>query len=215
MHGTLIAQLKSVKLTEESSLRIQPLCMILEQLTKASEEEEGDPFSSTFEALRVMQSTISKFNSGSADPENSDSSSEYTTPAESQTTSPNHEQSPPPPFVTAQTTRATLGSAAQILNQTTSLTPDQPILGTSPSTSPTHSGGGVSRLATHSHKSKTSPTGVRERGIGGGGGADDSSVRRLSDSELQRHGVRLRPGAIPSHVRSSHSHSRSIDETLK
>ena len=211
MHGTLLAQLKSVKLTEESSFRIQPLCTILEQLTKASEEEEGDPFSSTFEALRVMQSTISKFNSGSADPENSDSSSEYTTPAESQTTSPNHEQSPPPPFVTAQTTRATLGSAVQILNQTTSLSSDQPLLSTSPSTSPTHSGGGVSRLATHSHKSKTSPTGARERGIGG---ADDSSVRRLSDSELQRHGVKLR-GVIPTHVRSSHSHSKSIDETLK
>ena len=207
MHGTLTTQLKSVKLTEESSFRIQPLCTILEQLTKASEEEEGDPFSSTFEALRVMQSTISKFNSGPADPENSDSSSEYTTPAESQTTSPNHEQSPPPPFVTAQTTRATLGSAAQILNQT-SLLSDQPLLSTSPSTSPTHSGGGVSRLATHSHKSKTSPTGARERG------ADDGSARRLSDSELQRHGVKLR-GAIPSHVRSSHSHSRSIDETLK
>lgn len=207
MHGTLTAQLKSVKLSEESSFRIQPLCTILEQLTKASEEEEGDPFSSTFEALRVMQSTISKFNSGPADPENSDSSSEYTTPAESQTTSPNHEQSPPPPFVTAQTTRATLGSAAQILNQT-SLSSDQPLLSTSPSTSPTHSGG-VSRLATHSHKSKTSPTGARgERGV------DDSSVRRLSDSELQRHGVKLR-GPIPSHVRSSHSHSRSIDETLK
>ena len=210
MHGTLRAQLKSVKLSEESSFRIQPLCTILEQLTRASEEEEGDPFSSTFEALRVMQSTISKFNSGPADPDNSDSSSEYTTPAESQTTSPNHEQSPPPPFVTAQTTRATLGSAAQILNQTSILS-DQPLLSTSPSTSPTHSGGGVSRLATHSHKSKTSPTGgagLRERG------ADDGSVRRLSDSELQRHGVKLR-GVIPSHVRTSHSHSRSIDETLK
>ena len=124
MHSTLTAQLKSVKLTEESSFRIQPLCTILEQLTKASVEEEGDPFSSTFEALRVMQTMISKFNSGSANPENSDSSSEYTTPAESRTTSPNHKQSPPPPYVTAQTTRAILGSAVQILNQTTSLLSD-------------------------------------------------------------------------------------------
>ena len=206
MHGTLSAQLKAVKLSEESSYRIQPLCSLLEQLTRASEEEEGDPFSSTFEALRVMQSTISKFNSNGADAENSDSSSEYTTPAESQTTSPNHEQSPPPPLLNTQTTRATLGSAAQILNQSTSSS-DQSLLGTSPSTSPTHSGG-VSRLATHAHKSKTSPTGgTKERG-------DEGSVRRLSDSELQRHGVKLR-GVIPGHVRSSHSHSRSIDETLK
>ena len=208
MHGTLVAQLKSVKLSEESSFRIQPLCTLLEQLTKAGEEEEGGPFSSTFEALRVMQSTISKFNS-SPDADNSDSSSEYTTPAESQTTSPNHEQSPPPPFVTAQATRATLGSAVQILNQS-SLSSDQSLHSTSPSTSPTHSGSGsVSRLATHSHKPKTSPTGTRERTA-----ADDGSVRRLSDSELQRHGVKLR-GVIPSHVKSSHSHSRSIDETLK
>jgi hypothetical protein len=95
------------------------------------------------------------------------------------------------------------------LNQTPILS-DQPLLSTSPSTSPTHSGGGVSRLATHAHKSKTSPTGAsaRERG------ADDGSMRRSSDSEIQRHGVKVR-GAIPSHVRTSHSHSRSIDETLK
>ena len=229
MHGTLTTQLKSVKLSEESTRRIHPLCVLLKQLTRAGEEEEGDPFSSTFEALRVMQSTISKFNSTGADIE-SDSSSEYTTPAESQTTSPNHEQSPPPPYVTAQVTQATLGSAAQILNQTSSSS-EQSLLGassSSPSTSPTHSMGGVSRLATHSHmaassKSKTSPPGGPGRERSGAVYGDDSSIRRLSDSELQRHRVKPRVQSthvppvlpVPSHVRASHSHSRSIDETLK
>ena len=231
MHGTLSAQLKSIKLSEESLSRIKPLCTILDQLTRASEEEEGDPFSSTFEALRVMQSTISKFNSNGADAENSDSSSEYTTPAESQTTSPNHEQSPPPPYITAQTARATIGSAIQILNQNSSSS-EQSLLGgssSSPSTSPTHSGGGVSRLATHSHiaggassKTKTSPTGGARESIGAAIGSE-GGVRRLSDSELQRHRVkpRVSPGGggmplpLPSHVKSSHNHSRSIDETMK
>jgi len=49
----------------------------LDQISKLAEEKEGDPFSSTFEALRVMQTTISKFNGGgSPKREVSDTSSE-------------------------------------------------------------------------------------------------------------------------------------------
>ena len=73
-------------------------------------------------------------------------------------------------------------------------------------------------------KSKTSPPGIRgERG--GAAARDDSSsgVRRLSDSELQRHRVKPKhsQGAggsvlpVPSHVKASHNYSRSIDETMK
>ena len=110
MHTTLTSQLKTVKLSEDKLRRLDPLVAMLVQLSKAQEDDQEDPFSSTFEALRVMQSTISTF---SADRENSESSSEYTTPAQSQPTSPGHEQSPPPLGV-ADTARSILGSAAQV-----------------------------------------------------------------------------------------------------
>lgn len=110
MHITLTSQLKTVKLSEEKLRRLDPLVALLVQLSKAQEDDLEDPFSSTFEALRVMQSTISTF---SADRENSESSSEYTTPAQSQPNSPTHEQSPPP-FELGDAARAVLGSAAQV-----------------------------------------------------------------------------------------------------
>ena len=42
-----------------------------------------------------MKTTISKLNTIAVEPGNSESSSEYTTPAQSQTTSPTREESPP------------------------------------------------------------------------------------------------------------------------
>ena len=112
MHSTLTSQLKTVKLSEHQLQQLDVLVGILLQLSKAQEEDIEDPFSSTFEALRVMQTTISTF---TADRENSESSSEYNTPAGSQATSPAHEQSPPP-IEGGETTRRTLGSAAQVWN---------------------------------------------------------------------------------------------------
>lgn len=114
MHTTLTSQLKTVKLSEDKLRRLDPLVAILVQLSKAQEEDQEDPFTSTFEALRVMQSTISTF---TADRENSESSSEYTTPAQSQPTSPGHEQSPPP-LGAGDSARTVLGSAAQVSLQT-------------------------------------------------------------------------------------------------
>ena len=76
--------------------RIEPLLVVLDQISKVAEEEEGDPFSSTFKALRVMQTTSSKFNGGGSPSRDiSASSSEYTTPVQSHSTSPTHEHSPP------------------------------------------------------------------------------------------------------------------------
>ena len=110
MHSTLTNQLKTVKLSEHQLQQLDALVGILLQLSKAQEEDVEDPFSSTFEALRVMQSTISTF---TADRENSDSSSEYNTPAGSQATSPAHEQSPPP-LEGGDTAKIILGPAAQV-----------------------------------------------------------------------------------------------------
>ncbi len=110
MHTTLTNQLKSVKLSESQLQRLDTLVAILLQLSKAQEEDLEDPFCSTFEALRVMQSTISTFNT---ERENSESSSEYNTPAGSQATSPAHEESPPP-LEGGDTAKTTLGSAAQV-----------------------------------------------------------------------------------------------------
>ncbi len=110
MHSTLTSQLKSVKLTDSQLQRLDTLVAILLQLSKAQEDDLEDPFCSTFEALRVMQSTISTFNT---DRENSESSSEYNTPTGSQATSPAHEQSPPP-LEKGDNAKTTLGSAAQV-----------------------------------------------------------------------------------------------------
>lgn len=110
MHSTLTSQLKSVKLPDSKLQQLDTLVDILLQLSKAQEDDVEDPFSSTFEALRVMQSTISTFN---ADRDNSESSSEYNTPAGSQATSPAHEVSPPP-SEGGETARSTLGSAVQV-----------------------------------------------------------------------------------------------------
>lgn len=41
--------------------QVSELPDILRQITNTIDEAKEDPFSSTFEALRVMQSTISKF----------------------------------------------------------------------------------------------------------------------------------------------------------
>ncbi len=106
MHSTLTNQLKSIKLPELQLQKLDSLVALLLQLSKSQEDDIEDPFSSTFEALRVMQTTISTFNT---DRENSESSSEYNTPA----TSPAHEQSPPPPEG-GDAAKNTLGSAAQV-----------------------------------------------------------------------------------------------------
>ena len=204
MHQTLSTQIKSLKLSEDTLHKIHPLLTLLDQLSKTGEEEEGDPFSSTFEALRIMQTTINKFNVPGPTDEISDSSSEYTTPAQSQPTSPSNEQSPPPPAILAQTTQATLGSAAaQLSTQTHSES-------TSPNTSPNHS---VSRLATHKKMAAFSKPTIHTVP------PDPGSPRRLSDTDLQRHRVRPRNGTpamtyVPDYLRPSHSHSRSIDGSL-
>ena len=82
--------------TQAGSRRIEVLVQMLGDISHAGEEEASDPFTSTFEALRVMKTTISKLDTV-VPPESthSDSSSEYTTPAQSQTTSPTREVSPP------------------------------------------------------------------------------------------------------------------------
>jgi len=191
--------------------RIEPLPAILDQISKLAEEEEGDPFSSTFEALRVMQTTISKFNGGgSPEREVSDTSSEYTTPAQSQSTSPTHEHSPPAPGPPHPSDIASLGSMLGFLPS------DQTTITVSPCTSPTY-GSSVSSLATHSFTAsrseessgnwnRTSPPAQPRN-------QEPGSPRRLSDSEIHRHGVRAR--LPPSYLQPSHGHSKSIDATYK
>ena len=51
----------SLSLSQTAVSRISELPEILDQISHAMEEANEDPFSSTFEALRVMHSTISKF----------------------------------------------------------------------------------------------------------------------------------------------------------
>lgn len=46
---------------QDSLARVSELPDILQHISSSMEEAQEDPFSSTFEALRVMQSTISKF----------------------------------------------------------------------------------------------------------------------------------------------------------
>ena len=195
---------RTLCLSQASQRRLESLLIILDQITKAGEEEEGDPFSSTFEALRVMQSTISKFNghSGAENPPNSDSSSEYTTPAQSQSNSPTRETSPPP-----QNSHMPINSLLA-LSINSQLSPEQqPPINSSPSTSPTHSGG-ISSLATHSivatrrQDSKVSPPHPERPG----------SPRRSSDSELHRLGVRPVPRSVTQPL---YGHSRPIDSTFK
>ena len=82
--------------SQSGALRIKSLSDILHDISQAGEEDASDPFTSTFEALRVMKTTISKLNTVvPTESAHSDSSSEYTTPAQSQTTSPTREMSPP------------------------------------------------------------------------------------------------------------------------
>lgn len=154
----------------------------------AGEEESSDPFTSTFEALRVMKTTISKFNVVSVDQPHSESSSEYTTPAQSQTTSPTREESPPT-FATSESNLDNLLSLG--------MTQDQSV---SPSSSPTQ--GGISSLATHSmvarREKKTQTLPNSSRAVSGGDQSPD--LRRLSDSALQRFGVRQMKAVSDSHL---------------
>ena len=225
MHTILTTQLKTVP--DSVKQAIHPLPTILEGITKAGEEEEGDPFSATFEALRVMQTTISQFNPNSGG-ENSESSSEYTTPAQSQTTSPSHEQSPPPPGAAMQAAHATVGSAAKLLTQQNNGNGGD---NQSPTTSPTHSDR-VSSLATHSHHAGSkvmSASGVaRSRTTQPGESSTSLDVppksggshRRKSDPEVTRHRVRPASQQLPGTSLDTsrggqHGHSRSIDHAIK
>lgn len=218
MHTILSTQLKPLQVSDTIKQSIQPLSLILEAITKAGQEDEGDPLTTTIEALRA----ITQFNPNSGG-ENSESSSEYTTPAQSQTTSPSHEQSPPPPGVSMQTACATVGSAAKLLTMQNNGENHN----SSPTTSPTHCER-VSSLATHSHhagKSHShSSTGARYRSSQSAVENSlvldvPSSPRRKSDSELQKH--RVRPASQQIQTSSSvgettrHGHSRSIDYAIK
>lgn len=218
MHTILSTQLEALHFTDDVKHLIQPLSLILESITKAGLEDEGDPLTSTFEALRAMQTTISQFNPNSGG-ENSESSSEYTTPAQSQTTSPSHEQSPPPPGSSMLMATATVGSAAKLLTMQNNGAENS---SSSPTTSPTHCER-VSSLATHSHHASKSYSHSRYRsshsGVENSGIVLDVPVspRRKSDSELQKHRVRPASQQLPSvgdansHSSNRHSHSRSID----
>lgn len=234
MHTTLSSQLKTLKLTDAVRESVSPLPSLLEAITKVGEEEEGDPLTSTIEALRVMQTTISQFSTsatiGATSGDNSGSSSEYTTPAQSQATSPSHEQSPPPPGLSIQSARATVNTAARLMataggsgggggggNGGGGGESSQQYLyhhqgSVSPSTSPTH-GEKVSSLATHSHtahiiKAHT----MQERGVAGMPEGANTS-RRKSDSEIQKHRVRPASQQLPASMpdQSSQIHYRSID----
>lgn len=227
MHTILSTQLKALHFTDDVKHSIQPLSLVLESITKAGLEDEGDPLTATFEALRAMQTTISQFNPNSGG-ENSESSSEYTTPAQSQTTSPSHEQSPPPPGISMLTACATVGSAAKLLTMQNNGTENN---SSSPTTSPTHCER-VSSLATHSHHASKSHSHSRYRSSNSA--VENSGIvldvpsipRRKSDSELQKHRVRPSSQQIQGsasvgdagtgHGHSSrHSHSRSIDYSVK
>ena len=136
-----------------------------------------------------MKNTISKFNVLTVDQETSPPSSEYTTPAQSQTTSPTRETSPPS-FVASEPSLNNLMSLG--LSKETSV---------SPSSSPTQ--GGVSSLATHSMvarrlKTQTLPNSSRVASLG----EVSSDPRRLSDSVLQREGVQQLKAASEGHLRS-------------
>ena len=205
MHTILSSLLKSLTLTPAMKQSIQPLSAILEAITRAGEEEEGDPLTSTFEALRAMQTTIRQFNPNSGG-ENSESSSEYTTPAQSQTTSPSHEQSPPPPGTSMQAACATVGSAAKVLMQSNGESP-------SPTTSPTHTER-VSSLATHSQhavaRARTSHPGLDNTNPA----ALDvpNNPRRKSDSELQKLKVRPASQGSITEAMKKHKHSQSLEQ---
>lgn len=241
MHTILDTQLKTLTLSDTIRQAIHPLPLLLDAVTKAGLEDEGDPLSSTFEALRVMQTTISQFNPNSGG-ENSESSSEYTTPAQSQTTSPSHEQSPPPPGYAMQTASATVGSAAKLLAMQTGAGGNGGgggVRAESPTTSPTHSEK-VSSLATHSHHATAGGSGS----AGGGSSTPSSSrqrfsqssssetcqiqldvpktsPRRKSDSEVQRNKVRPASQQLPgtplevARRGTHHSHSKSIGQDIK
>ena len=202
MHSTLSSQLRALKLSDSVRQSITPLSTILDTITKAGQEDEGDQLTSTIEALRVIQTShASQFSASSTtgghiSGDNSESSSEYTTPAQSQATSPLHDQSPPPPGIAVQLAVATVSTAAQVMTMQTAdgEQQQQPNQGSmSPSTSPTHNEK-VSRLVTHSHTAQTK----QERNGG-------SNMQMTSDSQTQRHRVRpvsqLLPGTTSEHSR--------------
>ena len=225
MHLALSTQLKALKLSQDVKQSITPLTTMLDDITRAGEEDEGDPLTSTIEALRVMQTTVTKLgrhtiSGDNVSGDNSDSSSEYTTPAQSQATSPSHDQSPPPPGFSAQMAHATIKTAAQLMAAETAgkvsvtgggETSQQQH---SPSTSPTH-GEKVSRLATHSHSIHTQ----QERSISGAMERVNHPRRTKSDPERQRHRVRpasqqLPGSTLPDQSRNIHSYS-SIGFSIK
>jgi hypothetical protein len=87
-HSILLSLLPTLK--DVALARISELPGILDNITQIEQEANEDPLSSTFEALRLMNNTISKFTSAPL----SNSSSEYATPAQSTSTSPSHDQRP-------------------------------------------------------------------------------------------------------------------------
>lgn len=229
VHSIFTAQLKAVTLTDPMRHAIQPLAIILEGITRAGEEDEGDPLTATFEALRAMQSTISEFQpSTGGGGENSGSSSEYTTPAQSQTTSPLHEISPPPPGLSMQVASATVGSAAKLLTMQNSGSGEPQNSSSSPTTSPTHCER-VSSLATHSHHAAGGKSHSRSHSGAGTRYRTSASTaaetvlldvpanpRRKSDSELQRQKVRpVSQGGTIGDPASKQNYSKSIDHVIK
>ncbi len=246
LHTILSTQLKSLKLSDSARHTIAPLVNILDAITRAGGEEEGDQLTSTIEALRAMQSDMfgaATITAKSGD--DSESSSEYTTPAQSQATSPLHEQSPPPAGASIQEARNTVTSAARLMAMQNSTNASTTGTGTgeaqqqahhhhhhqggggggggggtasSPSTSPTH-GEKVSTLATHS-KSAYPPQNkshtLQERG-GASHHASELGARRKSDSEIQRHRVRPASQQLPVNPseNSRQFHTRSIDFSVR
>ena len=94
----LVSMLFPVSCLQGGSVRIETLTRLLHEISQAGEEDDSDPFTSTFEALRVMKTTISKLNTVFPPSERSgysDTSPEYVTPVQSQSTSPTRELSPP------------------------------------------------------------------------------------------------------------------------
>lgn len=223
MHSTLSSQLKTLKLSDAVRQSIAPLTIILDAITRAAEEDEGDPLTSTIEALRDMQVTVAQFGNtttgGGTSEDNSESSSEYTTPAQSQATSPSHDQSPPPPGFAVQMAHVTVSTAAQLMTLQTSggaggsgggETSQQHH---SPNTSPTHCEN-VSSLATHSQTVHTQ----QDRGAAGVTvRPNDPRKKSKSNPEMQRHRVRPASQQLPSKNadQSRHIHSCSIGCSIK
>ncbi|CAI8028732.1 hypothetical protein GBAR_LOCUS16336 [Geodia barretti] len=209
MHISLSNLLSSVQLPPGGSVRIETLTRLLHEISQAGEEDDSDPFTSTFEALRVMKTTISKLNTVFPPSERSgysDISPEYVTPVQSQSTSPTRELSPP-----------SAGPTDSMLKglQALGLADEQ-----SPLSSPNLSGGGsMSSLATHTNKAvrrektRTLPVSSRSSGPSGGGGNSLES-RRLSDSALQRLGIHKVGPEVHSSGRKT-TEAFTMDDTVE